>query len=400
MDAKELSEFRFKMNQDVYSGKVPERIPVLLSGAFEAAVGLAKKDGVIPADLDGREIAWNPDYWFDILDHADEALVSDTGCAPSNRPAILYQILDAKCIRMNDSGVMQHPEVHCLEPEEYDEFIKDPMFYMMETLMPRLYPALDTTPGRRAMIIAEAVKANADLMAVQGGIMKRLSEKHGYAKGASGRSTAPFDYLADFLRSFSFINSDMRRYPEKVIAACDALVPLMVRESLGSHPEKLPPFFRSNIPLHMGSFISNQQFEKFWYPSMKKVMDALVEYGHGVDLFVEDNWMRHMPLLNEFTGSIRYQFEKGDPKYVKDLFDNETPKDSVHIIYGFYKSDTVRYGTKEQVIDEAKALIDTCASGGKFIFGMDKSLFSFAEPVLSNMQALGEFVMDYGKYNK
>ena len=148
----------------------------------------------------------------------------------------------------------------------------------------------------------------------------------------------------------------------------------------------------------MGSFISNQQFEKFWYPSMKKVMDGLVAYGHGVDLFVEDDWMRHMELMNEFTGSIRYQFEKGDPVYVKELFSQRTPKGSVHTITGFYKSDNLRYCTAEQCIDEAKKLFDVVAANGGYVFTFDKGLFSLDEPIATNLKALTEWIRDNTNY--
>ncbi|MEG0378264.1 MAG: uroporphyrinogen decarboxylase, partial [Eubacterium sp.] len=224
-------------------------------------------------------------------------------------------------IIMGATGVMQHPEVHSLEPEEYDTFIKDPFFYMSETLMPRLYPSLDTTPGRRAMVLAQAVKANSDQFAIIGQTMGKIAGKYGYPKAPSGRSTAPFDYLADFLRSFTGIAKDMRRCPEKVVDACDALVSVMFREGI-PNPEKLPQNYRVMIPLHMGSFINEKQFEKFYWPSFKRLMDRLVEPGAGVDLFVEDDWMRHMDYLKELKGSVKMQFEYGDPKLVKEKLEN------------------------------------------------------------------------------
>ena len=399
MDVKELSEERFRIFQDVYSGKIPKRIPIITGPAFEATIQFAINNGVVPEGKTRRDIYWEPEYWYDVLDFANSQIYGDAPIGPGAiRLPILYQILDAKSIMQSESGVMQHPEVHCLEPEEYDDFIKDPMDYMMEVLMPRLYPALDTTPARRAMVFAEAVKANADHMGMIGAAMAKINAKYGFPKSAAGRSTAPFDYMADFLRSFSNINKDMRRCPDKLLAACDAIVPLMLREGLGTNPAGLPPFYRITIPLHMGSFISNQQFEKFWYPSMKKVMDGLVAYGHGVDLFVEDDWMRHMELMNEFTGSIRYQFEKGDPVYIKELFTQRTPAGSVHTITGFYKQDHLRYKDKEGCIDEAKKLFDIVAAGGGYVFNFDKGLFSLDEPVASNLKALTEWIRDNTNY--
>ena len=398
-DVKQLSEERFEINEKIYSGQIPSRIPYSFGPAFEASIAYAIEKGVTPEGKTMRDLYWEPQYWFDILDKVNGDFYSDTPTGTGAiRLPILYQILDAKCINMSATGVMQHPEVHSLEVEEYDDFIADPMTFMIENLMPKLYRALDTTPGRRAMVMAQAVKANADHMAQIGAIGAKIREKYGYAKSAGGRSTAPFDYLADFLRSFSNINKDMRRCPDKVKEACDALVPLMLREGLGTNPEALPSYYRISIPLHMGSFLNNKHFAEFWFPSMQKVMKGLVKYGHGVDLFVEDDWMRHMELLNEFEGSIRYQFEYGDPNYIKKLFTESTPAGSTHVIYGFYPINTLQYGTKEQVIDKAKELIDILAPGGGYMFGFDKGLFSLAEPIAENAKVLGEYVRDNAKY--
>ena len=146
MDVQQLAQERFELYQDVYSGKVPKRVPIILGPAFEATIQYAITNRIVPEGKTRRDIYWEPEYWFDVLDFANSQFYCDSPISTGAiRLPILYQILDARCINMSESGVMQHPEVHCLEPEEYDEFIKDPMTYMIETLLPRLYRALDTT---------------------------------------------------------------------------------------------------------------------------------------------------------------------------------------------------------------------------------------------------------------
>jgi hypothetical protein len=392
-DVNSLRESRRQETKDIYSGVIPKRVPIHLSPAFEACASYAIAQGVVK-DKNLRNIYWEPDLWYDIFDRMNNDFYSDipVGVGAIRLP-ILYQILDAKAINMSKTGVMQHPEVYSLEVEEYDEFIKDPFLFMSETMMPRIYPALDTTPGRRAMKLAQAVKANYDHMAKIGQIMGKIAEKYGFPPAAMGRSTAPFDFLADFLRSFTGISKDVRRCPEKVLAACDALIPLMLREGLGTNPAALPPHYRISIPLHMGSFLNDKQFEKFWWPSFKVLMDKLVEYGHGVDLFVEDDWMRYMDHMKTFEGVVKMQFEYGDPKLVKEKLAG-----TKHVITGFYPISMLQYGTKQQVIDKAKEQIDILAPGGGYIFGFDKGLFSLEEPIASNLRALVEFVREYAVY--
>ena len=53
------------------------------------------------------------------------------------------------------------------------------------------------------------------------------------------------------------------------------------------------------------------------------------------------------------------------------------------------------FGTKEQVVDEAKRFIDACAPGGGFIFETSCGL-DYARP--ENVEALVDTVRTYGKY--
>lgn len=184
----------------------------------------------------------------------------------------------------------------------------------------------------------------------------------------------------------------MRRYPDKVVQACDALVPLMLREGV-PNPDRLPPDYRVMIPLHMGSFINEKQFEKFYWPSFKKLMDGLVAPGAGVDLFVEDNWMRHMDYLKTFNGSVKMQFEYGDPKLVKEKLSGTR-----HVITGFFPISLLQFGSAQEVKDKAKELIDILAPGGGYIFGFDKGLFSLEGNTIKNLHVLTDFVRDYGVY--
>ena len=64
-------------------------------------------------------------------------------------------------------------------------------------------------------------------------------------------------------------------------------------------------------------------------------------------------------------------------------------------ISGGFPPFLLNYGTKQQVIDECKRLLDICAPGGGFIFetayGMD-----YAKE--ENVEAMFDTVRTYGKY--
>ena len=81
--------------------------------------------------------------------------------------------------------------------------------------------------------------------------------------------------------------------------------------------------------------------------------------------------MRHMDYLKTFNGSVKMQFEYGDPKLVKEKLSGTR-----HVITGFFPISLLQFGSEQEVKDKAKELIDILAPGGGYIFGFDKGLFS------------------------
>ena len=64
-------------------------------------------------------------------------------------------------------------------------------------------------------------------------------------------------------------------------------------------------------------------------------------------------------------------------------------------IIGNLSVSRMEFGTKEQIIDMTKYLLDTCAPGGGYIFDFDGSLEN-AKP--ENVEAMFETLDKYGKY--
>ena len=92
-------------------------------------------------------------------------------------------------------------------------------------------------------------------------------------------SGAPFDFFGDVLRGTKGIMTDMYRRPEKLIQAMERVTPLLVEDGVnGANASGCPVVF---IPLHKGTggFMSQKQFETFYWPSLKQVMLGLIEEG-------------------------------------------------------------------------------------------------------------------------
>ena len=81
------------------------------------------------------------------------------------------------------------------------------------------------------------------------------------------------------MRGLRGIFLDMYRNPDKLLAAIDHVTPMMIGMAIAQcEMTGCPGVF---IPLHKGSdgFLSLDQFEKFYWPSLKKMILALIDHG-------------------------------------------------------------------------------------------------------------------------
>lgn len=383
-ELKELQEKRTKLFQNVYDGIIPERVPVEISVNWDTGVELA--------GLNKKKAFWDLDTYpifFDAVCSritADKSPINMSGHIPAPD-----QILESRLFVMAEDGTVQHPERSTMNADEYDEFNKDPYYFICENLLPRWFGAMEGKSAFQiAKVLTKYVLASKELSAKAGAVQGSMIEKYGYAPLSYGGGTiAPFDCLADHIRSFSEVVKDIRRVPEKVEIACEALTPMLVKKGLSPISSR---YFRTFIPLHMAPYLNRKQFERFYAPSYTKLLEGLASGGAGVKMFVEADWMPHLDYLADCKDRTEMQFEFGDPKLAKE----KVGKD--HIISGFYPLTLLQTGTKQQCVDKAKELIDILAPGGGYIFNLDKSIFSAKGSIIDNLNAVIETVMQYGVY--
>lgn len=386
-DVKALKEERASIFEDLYNNKIPKRVPISIGLTLEL---IAQYGG-----LDLLTAQWNPALVEEAADKICQVLYSDT-CpfTGSLRYPSYYQVLESQSFVMGSNGFIQHPEVVGMLPEDYDYLIEKPYDCLLERVLPRQYKALKfEDPFKMAISFAKSLLSYNNDMGQAGAIIARLVEKYGYYAGGSRRSggftEAPFDFLADQLRGFRGISMDVRRIPEKVAEACEALYPIVLKKGM---PETVDNNAAVFIPLHMPTFMREKDFEKLWWPTFKRMVDEYASMGVHCQLFCEDNWDRYLDYLYELPVDTRLMFEYGDPKLIKEKLGKK------HIITGLYPLTILKTHTKEQCLDKAKELLDILAPGGKYYFRTDKSPLTINDIKLENLCAVTEYVRDHGVY--
>ncbi|MDR2741067.1 MAG: hypothetical protein LBB98_02815 [Treponema sp.] len=381
--ALELQQERNQVRSDLLAGKKPKRVFITPNFTMEAACGLANVNLI--------EAYYNMELFEKALTKVAETFYSDVFAARSIRFAGIYQQLGAKNWITGSSGTMQHPEIETMHAEDYDEFIAAPVKTLMEKFLPRVCTALDTDPVTRGFKLAAAYGSYKNVFAAQNGIAGKVSAQYGYVPGfiTSQMIEAPFDFLSDQLRGFKAITMDIRRCPDKVKAAVEVITPLMIKMAV---PAVMRPGLISFIPLHLGPFINKKAFDELYWPSLENVVVELDKKGITCSLFVEQDWTRNAKFLERLPNSTIMMMESGDPK----CFTETVGKD--HVFAGFYDPTITLSRSKEECIDEAKRLLDTCMKSDHFYFNFDKNVIDIKSVNVPKLQAVLEWVRENGKY--
>lgn len=372
-----------KLFEDVFDGKVPERVPMLVFGDNAFCLEYA--------GYDLRKEQFSLQKNLEAMDKATADFDSDVVFSMFLRMPHLYKMLGAVNFVMGADGFIQHPEIQGLMEDEYDEFIADPIKTLWDKVLPRIYTELAKPGFEGQKALAEAFYTFYTSMAVIGAGMDAIAEK--YSKSvysmAPAASCTPLDILSDQLRSFSGISKDIRRRPDKVEAACEALLPVAIKAGSGPSANR---YVRTFIPLHMAPYMREKDFKRFYWPTFKAYVEALDAQGIGTNLFVENDWMRYLDYLNELPPLTHMSFEFGDPKLIAEKVGKR------HIISGLYPLTLLKTGSEQECIDKAKELIDILAPGGQYIFALDKNLLKLKDINPDNLKAVLRFVKEYGKY--
>lgn len=391
--AKNLAAKRRQIKKDMFDNKIPERV----------FLNVSLKLGVLSdyAGLDRKETMWHPELLSDTARKICTIVESDVQPWGGNslQPSV-YQAMDARNIVMGDTGFMQHPNINALEPEDWDDFIKDPYACILETAFPRIYKGLDynNDPVRSLFTYAQMFMATADngTASLPRNIIQELNDTYGWYQGYVDNPAencgayTTFDILTDQLRGFSGMLTDIRRIPEKILDALEAAYPLVYKLSL---PKKQSPYSSCRHALHMGTFMRPKDFDKFYWPYWKRENEDHAAAGIRTSAFCEHDWMRYMDYLQELPAQSQLQFEYGDPKTVKEKLGKR------HILSGMFPITSLNALTKDELVKKVREYLDIMMPGGNFEFKFDKSAITYNDINFENLKALAETVYKYGVYD-
>jgi uroporphyrinogen-III decarboxylase len=136
--------------------------------------------------------------------------------------------------------------------------------------------------------------------------------------------------------------------------------------------------------------MSTKVFDKFYWPTFKKLVMSLIKRGATPFIFFEGNFTSRLEYLLDFPkGSLLARFDTTDIHRAKDVLKGHL------CIEGNVPSTLLQVGSVQEVKDYCKNLIDTVGKGGGYILS-PRSSTETANP--ANLRAMIEFTKEYGKY--
>ncbi|MBN2076415.1 MAG: hypothetical protein JW762_12770 [Dehalococcoidales bacterium] len=406
----ELYKVRTKRIQDAIELKQPDRVPFAPYATFFPAVysGISFEEAMHDYDKLAAAIRkFMVDFQPDVL--------SDTFLLLAWAPTL--EILDYKQLVWPGHGgkpnvTYQFVEAEYMKAEEYDEFLSDPSDFLLRRFIPRAWGLMQPLSRLRHLsrawytmsAIYVSAFGNPEVIEALEGLIKAGKEVRqmmtkafefigemeamGFPRQFVTTSYAPFDYIGDFLRGTRGVMLDIYQNPDKLMAAIDKVTPYMIEQATAVR--KTTGVNRVFIPLHKGidTFMSQDQFKKFYWPSLRKVMMACIDADLTPCPLWEGDCTSRLEIIGDIPkGKAVYWFERTSLFRAKEVLGDTV------CIEGGVPSSIMINGSPEDVKTYCKTLIDVVGKDGGFILNGDVGIPDEAN--IQNVKTLADFAKEY-----
>jgi len=432
MDTEQIYKDRVQRVRDAVALKEPDRVPITpFSDIFFAPLqaGMTHKEGMYKGRKYAKAAAkvysrYDWDLYPTLLFPGMGKLFDGLG-----QRAIKWPGAANPEFCLGDNQPYQYIEKPWMKAEDYEELLKDPTGYLIRNVIPaqnsslellKNFPQLSDLAmmfngiGFFFFFVNKDVKKlikryKKTLRSMIGGLLgmrsypKKMKKRGNPVAGQFALAQAPFDMVSDTFRGMRGTMLDMIRKPEELKTLCDRLVEpainAMVNSPLAFGDPDESTITLSFIPLHRGAdgFMSNDQFEEFYWPSLSKLMDLMIKKDIIPMPFFEGRYSDRLDFLAEFAKTHKakavYWFHDTDIIKVKEMMGGDV------CIRGNVPASLLVAGPPKAVEDYVKKSIEGCMEGGGYL--VDGGVSGIPnEARHENVQAMTDAVHKYGVYRK
>jgi len=275
-----------------------------------------------------------------------------------------------------DDEPLQFNEQENLKADEYEEFLRDPSDFTIRKLLPRISKALeplkDLPPLHKYLsypMYSAPYFASQEIIAVLE-ILKKLGEgwqeynthfsqfeeeltSAGHPFLFRGVGFPPFDMFSVYLRGLKGSMIDLIRMPDQVLAVIEFLTEREIRLI----KEQVEYFKNPRVAIFayrgVDNFLSKDQFEKFYWPSLRKLINELVDSGITPLPYFQGDFTSRLPYLLELPkGKFPIHFEIVDREKARSILGEH------HSFWGNIPGSLLTLGTPAEVKEDVRNLIE------------------------------------------
>lgn len=384
-EAKALEQERIQLVRDaVAMNGAPKRVPILDS-TFTWKImdqGYTLSEAIYDYDKMEKVVRGHQELY-----QCD--LVRDVGTR--NGFQIIQGWTEPRYTIDDENGSLNAPDMVIMNADEYDELANDRLRFIWTKALPRRFPMLQHSTKEE---IQNLIKGMQEYFAFGGKMGAILKNEYGvptiskHAVSGSGHEN-----IVNKFRGIAGTSIDARRNPKDMLKVIEMyaekdIYPAIERIRNDPGPDMNFAFdCQGGMLTH--SILSPAQFDKFYWPWMKQGLDALADTNKTMYLFIQSDIKRFIHHFKDYPkGMLCLHLEIDNPYEVRKELPNVC-------ICGGVPISLLGSGTKEQVIDCAKRLINDLGQDGGFILSTDKILSFRNDAKRENLIALYEFVREY-----
>jgi len=380
-DPKSLMKERIEMFDNVYNFKHNQRIPLgcniwswqVLDCGYKQSEALENYD---IAEKINRE--FHERYHFDAY----------TNLITRN-PKRITDLLGggAHYIDATDE-IIQCDDHGCMEPDEYSELIKDPRAFYWTKAFPRYTHYQDENFVLTEGNLKQAIQEWSDFGSYSNKMLDMNFNEFGALMYYCQFCQVPFEHIMTNLRGIVGTSRDLRRKKKEIldtIAADEQItmdnVERAIKMDSTGYVAPITMVFLSH------SILNPKQFEQFYYPTLKKIIDCAVANQKRMYLFIESTMMRFVDFFRDVPkGTMMIHLEQDD------IFEFRKQLPNIAVAGGM-PTTLLGPGSKQECIDYAKKLIDGLGEG--YVFCQNKMVSYRNDCSRENLLAVNEFVRNY-----
>jgi hypothetical protein len=309
----------------------------------------------------------------------------------------LYDAVGLRTYRLPGWGLLPRDQFQFVEDEymksdEYDLLIENPVEFLFDRWLPRIFGEFAERGSVRSYTaFLKGGMAETMIREIMRNRAAVLQNEMGMPQPMGGFFLAPFDALGNAMRGLVGVLLDCHRQPEKVIGACDALIDQMANLALATgDPLRRWPIF---VPTHKACFLSPEEFDTFYWPSFKKVMEIVLDAGHTIRAYLEGDWSNHWHHMLELPkGKVVCDIDdEGDIFRAKEEIGHH------QCLAGGIRGSQLILSEPEGIRRQVKLLCETVGRGGGFIMSGGCNFPHATKP--DNFRAMIDAIMEYGVYD-